>query len=115
MSVNRKLGLCLSLCFSLMGYGGAEKLENDLSPFRTIVLRAEVKTVYQTGSEKFVLHIRIPHGYTNSLSCSGRVPFALNGVEMQREVVVHEMLIFPDAAFGRTLSFPVPMQLRPGE
>jgi hypothetical protein len=115
MSIRKKAGILLSLWVCLSVSGDGVLLENDLSSLHLVNLRGEIKSVYNEGTRKIALHIRITHPYTNSLACSGHVSFSVEGSKNERDMEFKELLIFPDAAFGKPLSFPLSVSLQPGE
>ncbi len=115
MSVKKTQCMLLGLWLGFCTYGESWGHENDLSPFRSVSLRAEVKTVRQVATGKIALHLRVPHTYTNSLACSGSLSFGVEGEEAERGIQISDMLVIPDAAFGRPLSFLLPVSLPAGE
>lgn len=115
MSVKKKLRILLGIWLGFCAYGESWGHENDLSPFHSVSLRAEVKTVRQVATGKMALHLRVPHTYTNSLACSGHLSFGVEGEAVERGLQISDMLVIPDGAFGRPLSFSLPISLQAGE
>ena len=74
MSIKVKIAIVASMVC------GPIVASSDLSPFQTVALQAEVKTVRQGAGQTTALHLRVPHEYTNSLACSGTIYFPVKRI-----------------------------------